>query len=323
MFIQISRRAALLSSAMLLSSSLSAMAQGYQNRPIKIVVPYPAGSTPDALARIVGESLAKRISQPVIVENKPGAGGMIGAKAVSEASPDGTTLLMFTPAWSAAKVFQAKPLIPVPEGLEPVMMVAEGAFALTAAGAMPAKTFDQFVAYAKANPGKVNFATTGLGDNYLYLLLMQREKAFKMDAIQYKGSADYVAALVSNDVQVAITPQYSMLPLVRDGKLRVLAVSGDTRSKAYPDAPTFKELGLPQIRNNWFALFAPRNTPATLVSKLNEDLVAVVKSPEVSKRVKEIYFEPIGSSAEQMRQRISTEITEWTALVQSAGIQPQ
>jgi tripartite-type tricarboxylate transporter receptor subunit TctC len=306
-----------------LAMPLPATAQSGNEKAVKIVVPYPAGSTPDALARIISENLSKRISRSVIVENKPGAGGMIGAKAVSEAVPDGNTLLMYTPAWSAAKIFQANPMVPVPDGLEPVSMVAEGAFALMASEASGLKTFDDLVKYSKANPGKTNFATTGLGDNFLYFHLMQKERGFRMEAIQYKGSAEYVQAMVSNDVQVAITPQYSMLPLVKDGKLRVLAVSGNARSKVYPEVPTFKELGFPQIRNNWFSLFAPRNTPADVVHKVNAEMVALIKTPEVSRRIQDIYFDPVGSTSEQLRSRIQTEIAEWTSLAKSVGINPQ
>lgn len=323
MTLSLLRRTACLWSLAALAWPGLALAQNYPERPVKIVVPYPPGSTPDALARIVSEALARRIGQTVVVENKPGAGGMIGAKQVSEAAPDGNTLLMFTPAWPAAKVFQLKPMIAVPEALEPVSIVAEGAFAFTSSALFAPRSFNELVSYAKANPGKLNFATTGLGDNYLYMLLMQKEKGFKMEPVQYKGSAEFVAAMVSNDVQVAITPQYSMLPLVKDGKLRVLAVSGNSRSKVFPDAPTFRELGMPQIRNNWFALFAPRQTAPALVQKINADIAAIVKSPEVSQRIADIYFEPVGSSADQLRQRIQTEITEWTALARGAGIEPQ
>jgi tripartite-type tricarboxylate transporter receptor subunit TctC len=319
-----SRRAGLaLALACCLVAALPAKAQQPGERTVKIIVPYPPGSTPDALARFVGEGLAKRIGQTVVIENKPGAGGMIGAKAVSESAPDGNTLLLFTPAWPAAKVFQLNPLIPVPDGLEPVTTVAEGAFAFMASGKFAPRSFEEFVAHAKANPGAVNFATTGLGDNHMYLLLMQRERAFKMEAVQYKGSAEFVASMVAGDVQVAITPQYSMLPLVKDGRLKVLAVSGDARSKLYPEAPTFKELGIQQIRNNWFALFAPRNTPAAVVSRINADLVATIRTPEVSKRIQDIYFEPVGNSAEQLRQRINADISEWTALARAAGLKPE
>jgi tripartite-type tricarboxylate transporter receptor subunit TctC len=306
-----------------LTAMPEARAQDYPARPVKIVVPYPPGSSPDALARILSEQLARRISQPVVVENKAGAGGMIGAKAVSEAAPDGTTLLMYTPAWSAARVFMKKPPIAVPEGLEPVTIVGEGRFAFTAAGALQAKTFDEMVAHARANPGRLNFATTGLGDSLLYFHAMTNERGIKIETVQYRGSAEYVAALIANDVQLAFTPEYSMLPHVKEGRLKVLAVTGETRSRAYPDVKTFNELGLPMVRNNWMAIFAPQGTPAPLVQRINADLTAIIRSPEVSKRIQDIYFEPVGSSAEQLRRRIDTEITEWTALARKVGIEPQ
>ena len=306
-----------------LASSFTANAQDYPGRPVKIVVPYPPGSSPDALARILSEQLAKRINQTVVVENKPGAGGMIGAKFVSESLPDGTTLLMYTPAWSAAKVFMKKPPIAVPEALEPVTIVGEGRFAFTATGALPANNFDEMMVHARANPGKLNFATTGLGDSLLYFHAMTTEKGLKIETVQYKGSAEYVAALIANDVQLAFAPEYSMLPHVKEGRLKVLAVTGETRSKAYPDVKTFRELGLPMIRNNWMSIFASRGTPTALVQRINADLTAIIGSPEVSKRIQALYFEPIGSSAEQLRQRIDAEITEWSALARKVGIEAQ
>ena len=306
-----------------LALPLAALAEDYPARAVKIVVPYPPGSSPDALARILAEQLARRINQPVVIDNKPGAGGMIGAKAVSEAAPDGTTLLMYTPAWSAAKVFMKKPPIAVPDALEPVILVGEGRFALTAAGALPARTFDDMVAHARANPGKLNFATTGLGDSLLYFHAMRMERGLKIETVQYKGSAEYVAALMANDVQLAFTPEYSMLPHVKEGRLKVLAVTGDTRSKAYPDVKTFTELGLPMIRNNWMAIFAPKGTPAALVNRINADLAAIIRSPEGARRIQDIYFEPVGSTPDALRRRIDTEISEWSALARKVGIEPQ
>jgi tripartite-type tricarboxylate transporter receptor subunit TctC len=307
----------------LLAQPLPALAQVNPATPVRIVVPYPAGSTPDSLARILSEGLTKRINRPVVIDNRAGASGMIGAKFVSDAAPDGNTLLMFTPAWPAARIFQKTPPVPVPDGLEPVTIVAEGAFSLVGSGKFQVNTFDELISHARANPGKVNFATVGQSDIHLYLLLMQKEKNFTMEGIQYKGSSEYLPDLVSNNVQVAITPPYTVLPFVKDGKMRVLAVSGDNRMSIYPDAPTFKELGLPQIHNNWFTLFAPRNTSPELVSKLNADFVALIRSPEIAKRIQEIYFDPVGSSAEAARQIITTEIKEWSSLARSVGVEPQ
>ncbi len=306
-----------------LTSPTAAFSQDYPARPVKIVVPYPPGSSPDALARILAEQLAKRINQPVIVDNKPGAGGMIGAKLVSESAADGTTLLMYTPAWPAAKIFMKKPPIAVPEGLEPVTIVGEGRFAFTAAGALPARNFDEMVTFARANPGKLNFATTGLGDSLLYFHALSTEKGLNIPTVQYKGSAEYVTALISNDVQLAFTPEYSMLPHVKEGKLKVLAVTGETRSKAYPEVKTFNELGLPMVRNNWMAVFAPKGTPASLVNRINADLTAIIRSPDANRRIQEIYFEPVGSSPEQLRRRIETDIAEWSALARKVGIEAQ
>jgi len=323
MIMKPSYRSAILLSLGLLVAPFVVQAQNYPGKLVKIVVPYPPGSSPDALARILSEGLEKIIKQTVVVENRPGAGGMIGAKFVSDAAPDGNTLLMYTPAWSAAKVFMKAPPVSVPDGLEPVTLVAEGRFALTAAGALPGKNFNDMVSYAKANPGKLNFATTGLGDSLLYFHNMQIEKGIRIETIQYKGSAEYAPALMRNDVQLAFTPEFSMLPFVKDGKLKVLAVTGDTRSKVYPDAPTFIELGLPKIRNNWMSIFAPRGTPSALVNRINADLISIIKSPEGSKRIQDIFFEPVASSPEQLRRRINTEIEEWTALANTVGISPQ
>ena len=149
------------------------------------------------------------------------------------------------------------------------------------------------------------------------------ERFIQIEPIQYKGSAEYVSALVANEVQLAFAPEYTMLPLVKEGKLKILAVTGDTRSKAYPDAPLFSELGLPRIRNNWMAIFAPKGTSPALVTKLNADLTAIIKLPDVDKRIRDIYFEPVGSTADQLRRRVETEISEWTAVAKAAGIEPQ
>jgi tripartite-type tricarboxylate transporter receptor subunit TctC len=306
-----------------LAIPFAAQAQTYPARTVKIVVPYPPGSSPDALARLLADELGRQIKQTVLVENKPGASGMLGASAVANAAPDGNTLLMYTPAWSAAKIFMKKPLVSVPDGLEPVTLVAEGRFAFVAAGGLPAKTFAEMVAYAKAHPSRLNFATTGGGDSLLYFHSMLKEKGIRIEPIQYKGSAEYVSALVANEVQLAFAPEYTMLPLVKEGKLKILAVTGDTRSKAYPDAPLFSELGLPQIRNNWMALFAPKGTSPALVTKLNADLTAIIRLPDVDKRIRDIYFEPVGSTADQLRRRVDMEISEWTAVAKAAGIEPQ
>lgn len=306
------------------ASAPAALAQtGFPDRPVKIIVPYPPGSSPDALARIVGDKLGETLGQVVTIENKPGAGGMLGARFVSTAPADGTTLLMYTPAWPASRIFIRKPLVSFPDGLEPLTLVAEGKVVFMASKGLPAATFDEMIAYARANPGKLNFATTGLGDSLLYFHAIQKHKGVKIEAIQYKGSSEYIPALVSNEVQLAWTPEYSMAPLVHDGKMKVLAITGNKRSVVYPSAPTFAELGLPMIRNNWMALFAPKGTPPELARKLGHELSKLIQQPDVRKRIEEIYFEPVGSTSQALRARLDAEYTEWSELARSVGIQPQ
>ncbi|NUA26931.1 Bug family tripartite tricarboxylate transporter substrate binding protein [Cupriavidus basilensis] len=322
-FVKIRKTCGIFSFATVLLAGGNVMAQGYPDRPVKLVVPYPAGSSTDALARILSEALGKRIRQAVVVENRAGAGGMIGAKAVSDSPSDGNTLLMYTPAWPAQKIFVKNPAVPVPDGLKPVSLVALGRLALVAPQALPAKTFAELISYAQAHPGKLNYSTTGPGDVLLDFEILKSSARVQMEHIQYKGAANQLNALLANEVQLGLQPEYTPLPFVKDGKLKVLAVTGDKRSTVYPDAPTFKELGLPKIRNNWMAIFAPGGTPPTTIKKLNADLVAVINTPEVSKRFSDIYFEAVGSTPEQLRQQIQMDITDWAAVAKSAGIQPE
>ena len=307
----------------LLALPLAASAQDYPTRTVKFVVPYPAGSSPDMLARLIGEHLGRRIKQTVIIENKAGAGGMIGAKSVADSPADGNSLLMYTPAWPAQKIFVKKPLLPVPEGLKPVTLVATGRLALVAAQALPARSFAEMVSYAKAHPGKLNYATTGPSDVLLDFEILKHATGIKLEHIQYKGAAPIITALVANEVQLGLQAESTTEGFVKEGKLKVFGVTGDTRSTVYPEAPTFKELGLPTIRSNWMAIFVHSGTSDDMVARLNADLVAVIKSPEVNKRIAAAHFEPVASSPEQLGQRVQTDIADWSAIAAAVGILPE
>lgn len=290
---------------------------------MRIVVPYPPGSSPDAMARILSEGLSAKINQSVVVENKPGASGMIGARDISTSPQNGTDLLVYTPAWSAAKIFLRQPPIPIPDGLAPVRLIGEGRFALTVTAELPVDSFEEFAAYARSRPGELNFATTGLGDAYLYFHELSRAAGIKMEPVQFKGSAEYLPALISNNVQVALAPEYTALPFVKEGRLKVLAISGDKRSPAYPDTPTFTELGYPLIRNLWIGVFASPQTPAPLLDRIGRDLGEVIANPDIQKKIKQIYFDPINGDRQAFAQRIGTEIRDWQKLADNVGITPQ
>lgn len=307
----------------LLALPLAGKAQDYPTRPVRFVVPYPAGSSPDMLARLIGEHLGRRIKQTVIIDNKAGAAGMIGARSIADSPADGNTLLMYTPAWPAQKIFVKKPLLPVPEGLKPVTLVATGRLALVAAQALPATNFSEMVGYAKAHPGKLNYATTGPGDVLLDFEILKRATGIKVEHIQYKGAALIITALVANEVQLGLQAEATTEAFVKEGKLKVFGVTGETRSAVYPDAPTFNELGLPKIRSNWMGIFVHSGTHGDTVSRLNADLVAVIKSAEVSKRMAAVHFEPVASTPEQLGQRVQSDIADWTAIAAAVGIQPE
>lgn len=243
-----------------LSTASTAQAQTYPNRPVRLVVPYAAGGGTDLLARYVAERLSKRIAQPVVVDNRPGANGLIGAKFVSDSAPDGNTLVMVTPGWPATPVFVKASPVEVPQGLVPVALLAEGRFVLAAGAGAPFATFRDFVAYGKANPGKINYASGGVGDALLLMENVRISNHFDMARINYPGGARTITALLSDEVHLAIVPENIARGHAATGKMRILAVSGAQRSPGLADVPTFAELGFPAGRNNWFALMAARGT---------------------------------------------------------------
>jgi len=299
------------------------VAQEYPSARVRMVVPYPPGSSPDALARIVADGLSAQINQTVIVDNKSGASGMIGAREVSNSTPNGADLLIYTPAWPAAKIFMKEPPVPIPDGLAPVRLIGEGRFALTVPGELPVNTFEEFVEYAKQHPGELNFANTGFGDAYLYYHELSRAAGIELESIQFKGSSEYLPALISNHVQAALAPEYTVLPFVKEGRLKVLAVSGDVRSPAYPDTPSFAELGYPQIRTLWIGVLASPKTSPELLDRISEDIAAVIRTPDADAKIRQIFFDPTNIDRHGFAERIAAEIRDWQKLAASVGIKPQ
>lgn len=308
---------------LLLTSAVAAHANGYPNGSVKIVVPYPAASGTDAIARIVADELGRKIKQPVIVENRPGAGGLIGTRYVTTTAPNGLTLLMHTTAWPAQPIFVSNPGVSVPDALEPISKVAQGRLLLTAPKSLAANSFQEVVSYAAAHPGKLNYGTTGPGDVLLSFGVMQDKYAIKMEHIQYRGSAPLLNALVADEVQMSLQSEFPPLPFIKEGRLKPLAITGEGRSKNYPETPTFTELGLPNVRSNWMGLFAPKGTPKDVLDHLNRDVNEVLSSPETIKRMENLYFEAKPTSREEFKQQIQQSITEWTTLAARLGIVPQ
>lgn len=310
--------------AWLAASGLSvAFAQQYPNRPVRIVVPYAAGGATDVLTRHVAEKLAKRINQPVVVENKPGANGLIGAKFVSDAAPDGSTLVVVTPGWPATPVFVKSSPVEVPGGLEPVALLAEGRFVLAAGTAAPFSTFAEFVAYGRANPGKINYASGGVGDSLLLMENVRISNRFEMTRITYPGVARTITALLANEVHLAIVPENVARQHASAGKMRILAISGPARSSTSPEVPTFAELGFPAGRNNWFALMAARGTSPELAARIHADIAAVMADPDSVRKAADLAMLVRVTSPEELRQLVARSITEYKAIADQAGIKPE
>ncbi|WP_238342791.1 tripartite tricarboxylate transporter substrate binding protein [Polaromonas vacuolata] len=296
-------------------------ADSWPSKPISLVVPFAAGGTTDILAREVGQKLNQALNQPFIIDNRPGAGGTLGASFVSKAPADGYTFLMATVAHTMAPgIYKTLPY-DFSKDLVPVGLVALTPNVLLVNTAIPVKTVAELVAYIKANPGKVNYGSAGTGSTEHFSGEMFRAMT-KSDIshIPYKGGAPMMTDLMGGQIQMAIETSPSAAPHVRSGRVRALAVTTMTRSNAYPGVPTLDESGVTGYDvTTWFALMAPRGTPPAITQRMNTELNKVLKSPDLMKR-----FEDQGVSAGDMTQAqlasfISTETTKWHKVAKSSG----
>ena len=309
----------------LLLTVIAAQAQqAFRQRAVRIVVPYPPGSGTDIATRILGQKLSEIWGQAVVVDNRPGAGAIIGVDAVAKAAPDGYTLgiadtgpLAINPA-----VYPQLPYDPVKD-FAPVTEVATLPFMLVVNASLPVKSVGELIALAKSKPGEINYASVGNGSVvHLATELFNTRAGIDMKHIPYKGSAPALQGLLSGDVQVMFVNLFSALALVQSGKLRALAAASATRIGALPDLPTVAEAGVPGYEfMTWFGLIAPAGTPKPIVAKLNEDFRRVLAMPDVRETFRSKGgFEPVGSSIESFTQLIPAEIARWGKVVRDNGI---
>src|SRR5688572_9012569 len=281
----------------------SAFAQPYPNRPIRIVVPFPAGGGVDTMARIVGNKLSERIGQPVLVEHRPGAGGTLGADAVAKAAPDGYTVLLTVNALAiSAALYKSLPFDPL-KAFAPIVQVAANPFVLVGSQKMQAATIQDVIALAKAKPGTLNYGSSGLGAPLHLLAEMFKYGAGGLDIahIPYRGDAPMLTALLSGDVHIGFMPAGTGVRQVQSGQVRGLAVTGEKRSPALPQVPTLLEAGVKGLEaNSWYGLFAPAGTPRDIVLRLQREMTEVVKLPDVVERLRAGGNEPVGSSPEEL-----------------------
>ncbi|MDB5752446.1 MAG: hypothetical protein JWP65_2867 [Ramlibacter sp.] len=312
-----------IAAATLAAAPLAATAQAaYPSKPINLIVPFSAGGTTDILARIVGEAIKKELGQPVIVDNRAGAGGNIGGALAAKAAPDGYTLFMGTVGTHAinASLYKKMPFDHVKD-FAPLTRVAMVPNLLVAHPSRPYKNVRELIAYARANPGKVNFGSSGNGSSiHLSGELFNTLAKVDMIHVPYKGSAPAVTDLVGGQIDLMFDNMPSAIQHVRSGRLKALAVTTAKRSPELPDVPTIAEAGVPGYEaTSWFGMFAPAATPAPIVARLNAALVKALADPEVKKKFAEQGAEALGETPAQFASFIRAETAKWSQVVKASG----
>ena len=314
------RRIAL--AGLLATLASGAWAQAYPTKPIRLVVPFPPGGATDILARAVAQKLTDEWGQPVVVDNRPGAGGNIGSELVAKAAPDGYTLEMGTVGTHAinASLYAKMPYDHVKD-FAPVILVAGVPNVLEVNPSLPVNTVQELIAYAKANPGKLNFASSGNGTSiHLSGELFKVMTGVQMTHIPYKGSGPALQDLIGGQVQLMFDNLPPSLPQIKAGKLRALAVTSSTRSPALPDTPTIAESGLPGYEaSSWFGVLAPAGTPPAIIAKLNAEIAAWLATPEAKEKMVALGANIGGGSPEDFAKHIAAETAKWQKVVKESG----
>jgi tripartite-type tricarboxylate transporter receptor subunit TctC len=305
------------------TAAASSAEERYPERPIRLVVPFPPGGGVDQVARIFAPRLNALLGQPVIVENRGGGGGAIGATNVARADADGYTLLLGTASTHGTNpaVQSSLPYDPVAD-FAPVSLLMETPYVLVANQGLPFSTFKEFAAYVRANPGKLNFGTFGNGSsNHLAAELYKALSGADIVHVPYRGAAPAMADLLSGQIDIMFDTLPSSLPHIQTGKLKLLGVGGAKRSRLFPDVPTIAESGVKGYESGtWFAVWAPARTHEAIVQKLSRAFTQVLAEPEVREQFLSIGQEPIGSGSKELGEQVKTEVERWKALVRDRGL---
>lgn len=314
--------AAVLTGAFLAGATGTAVADTFPSKTIVIVVPFPPGGTTDVLARAVANKLQGTVGQSVIVDNRPGAGATIGAAQVAKAKPDGYTLLMGAVHHTIATSVYKGLSYSFEKSFAPITTVAVVPNVLTVSTTSPYKTAKDLIAAAKSTPDKLSYGSNGQGTaQHMIGTQFQISTGSKIVHVPYKGSGPLTTDLLGGQVNMSFDTVTPVLPFIKDGKLRPLAVTTAKRSSALPNVPTMKEAGIAGIEvGTWFGLLAPAGTPADVVQKLNTEIVKIIKSDDFKKQMLEIGAEPIGNKPDEMAKQIKDETAKFAAIVKTANI---
>ncbi|QNN59780.1 tripartite tricarboxylate transporter substrate binding protein [Diaphorobacter ruginosibacter] len=310
--------------AYLAASSFAAFAQAvYPSKPVRIIVPYPAGGTTDIIARIAANQLTERLKQSFIVENKAGASGAIGSQAVAQAAPDGYTLVMATASSHGINSALQKSLpYDAVKDFAPITVVANTPNIIIANPAVPVKNLQELIALAKKEPGRINFGSTSAGGSpHMSAELLKMMAGIDMTHVPYKGAAPMLTDLIGGQVQIGFDNLPSSIGFVKSGKVRALAVTTARRWPGAPDIPTVAESGVPGYEvSGWFGLLAPAGTPREILNKLQGTIAEAVKSPEVAKQLNDLGAEPVANKPEVFAQEIKDDVEKWRKVVKTTGV---
>jgi len=304
----------------------SAQAQGYPDRPIRVIAPFPAGGLADVLARAVGDEMSKSLGQPVIVENRAGAGGNTGADAVAKAAPDGYTLLMSSAGILTANQFlYAKMPFDAETAFVPVSNVASMSMLVVVNPKVEAKTLKEFVAIAKAQPGKINFGSPGIGTTgHLGLAMLMHAAGVKITHVPYRGAAPAVTDLLAGQIDGVVDNPPTVIAHIQSGKLRPLAVAARERMALLPDVPTAAEQGVANYNaSSWFGVAAPAGTPPAIVARLHQAIAAAVRTTVMQERFGKSGARLLGNSPQDFAAQIRAERASWGEIIKAANIAPQ
>ncbi len=294
----------------------------FPSKPITMIVPYPPGGVVDPVARVIAPLLARELAQPIVIENKTGAAGAIGAVAAARAEPDGHTVLLHTGVVALHPSTLKQPGYDVRRDLVPVSLIATGPYVVVINSSLPVQTFPELLAHARANPGKVFYGSAGTGSStHLVGELLNGAAGISMTHVPFRGGGPMLAAVVAGDIQVGFETISGAKALSDGGKVRMLAVTSKARNPTVPSLPSVTDAGVPGFDATlWEAIFLPRGTPEAIVQRWNAALRKVLESPELQRRLADYGLEPVGTTPQQLKTQIESDIAKWANVIKTAKI---
>jgi tripartite-type tricarboxylate transporter receptor subunit TctC len=312
----------LIALSLALASTVGVAAETWPAKAIHIIVPFPPGSSPDLVARMLTDKLAQALGQPVIVENKPGAGGNLGTGLVAKAEPDGYTLGLSIPGPLAVNTVLYKKMDYDPfTELAPLTLVAVSPNVLIVNPSLGVNSVKEFIDYAKAQPGKLNYGSIGNGSaSHLTMELLKMQAGVDIVHVPYPGSPQVITSILANQVQAGFVVPGTAMPLVQSGRVKAIAVTSSTRSPVLPDLPTVAEAGFPGFESSaWIGMVAPAKTPKPIIDRLSQELVAIIHSQDVREKMLKIYFQAVGTAPEGLSSLMRSERDRWAKVIKQTG----